>query len=403
MKKYKLALVTPWIPQKTGIAVYEAQLLSYLKEYFVIDIYTSADCSEDENVKAFYPMDSIRNCASEYDLIVYEMGNNELFHKDIFELLENCSSNSLVEMHDLVLVRFFLCSYGSASEKFEAVLNHLYGGEAGNIISQFIKKGFDMREQYPLGDRVVRYAKHAIVHNQWSRNKAGEDCFLIPLATFGNVPKEAQLKERIYAINDKFGLDSELVIGCFGWIGNYKRVSTIVRVVKEVIDKGYQIRFVFWGEISPRFKGVHMIDEAGIGDRLAISGYLEEDDYWAAIQRTDIVVNLRYPSAGESSATLLEEFSAGKPVIISDYAAYREFPDDICIKIASGEDEVREQEELEQALIRLIQSKELREQLGKKAQDYVRREHSPEKVARMYYDVARQIVENKEEGAAEHI
>ncbi len=165
MEKYKLALVTPWIPQRTGIATYETLLVPYLEEYFAVDIFTSVDGLKNE--KNFYEMDAIKNRGHEYDLVIYEMGSNELFHKEIFELLENCSSNSVVELHDLVLVRLFLYSYGSSSDKFGAIIRRLYGDAAEQIIPIFIKDGnsLKVKERYPPGDRVARYAKDSIVHH----------------------------------------------------------------------------------------------------------------------------------------------------------------------------------------------------------------------------------------------
>lgn len=397
MTRYRLALVTPWIPQKTGIAVYETNILPYLDQYFEIDIYTSADFSGYECTNAFYSMPDIKKRSVQYDLVIYEMGNNASFHKDIFELLEECPANSLIELHDLVLGPFFLYSYGSASEKFASIVRRLYGEEAEEIIPLFIEHGnsVQMRINYPLGDKVAGYTKYALVHNQWCKDKIGENCFSIPLAAFRPAVSDKQTEERIYALEHKYGLGKELVIGCFGRIGNHKRIFAILAAVQGLLKEGYRFKLVFWGEVVGALTAEKIAD-AGMADTLIISGYLDADDYWAALQRTDIAVNLRYPSSGESSATLLEEFSVGKPVVISDYAAYREYPDDICIKIASGEDEAREQEELQLALSQLVQSKELREHLGKKAQEYVSREHDPKKVAKMYYDVVRHIVENIE-------
>lgn len=145
MTRYRLALVTPWIPQKTGIAVYEANILPYLNQYFEIDIYTSADFSGHIHTNAFYPMSHIRECFAQYDLVIYEMGNNASFHKDVFELLEECSSNSLIELHDFVLGPFFLYSYGSASEKFGSILRRFYKDEAEEIIPLLLNMGTPFR------------------------------------------------------------------------------------------------------------------------------------------------------------------------------------------------------------------------------------------------------------------
>lgn len=394
-ERYKLAMVTPWIPQKTGIAVYEANLLPYLAQYFSIDIYTSVDCDGFKGADAFYPMEQIRDQSAQYDLVVYEMGNNAKFHKDVFELLEECSTNSLIELHDLVLGPFFLYSYGSASEKFGSVIRRIYGDQAEEIIPLFIEHGNadKMRINYPLGDRVARYTKYVIVHNQWCKTKIGDNCFFIPLAAFGPVIGRERLKERIRALEYQYNLRGELVIGCFGSVGRQRRVPAILTAVRNLLDQNYKFKFVFWGEVKENTPTARQIAEAGLEATLKVTGYLDKEDYWAAMWRTDIAVNLRYPSSGEASGTLVDQFSVGKPVIISNHAAYCEYPDDICIKIASGEDEAREREELEQALIRLIDSEELREQLGAEARKYLERERDPQKVAEMYYKVISGIIE----------
>jgi hypothetical protein len=51
-------------------------------------------------------------------------------------------------------------------------------------------------------------------------------------------------------------------------------------------------------------------------------------------------VNLRYPSAGETSGTLIRAFDAGKPVAVSDYAQFAELPDDCVVKIPLGDREI---------------------------------------------------------------
>jgi hypothetical protein len=54
----------------------------------------------------------------------------------------------------------------------------------------------------------------------------------------------------------------------------------------------------------------------------------------------DRLVNLRYPSAGETSGTLIRAFEAGKPVAVSDYAQFAELPDDCVVKIPFGDGEM---------------------------------------------------------------
>ena len=45
-----------------------------------------------------------------------------------------------------------------------------------------------------------------------------------------------------------------------------------------------------------------------------------------------MVLNLRYPTVGESSGTLLRALGMGKAVVVSDVGSFGEYPDEICLK-----------------------------------------------------------------------
>ena len=58
-----------------------------------------------------------------------------------------------------------------------------------------------------------------------------------------------------------------------------------------------------------------------------------------AMLAVDVGVNLRNPTAGETSATLNTMLGMGKPVIVSDIGTYREYPDLCCPKISTDDTE----------------------------------------------------------------
>ena len=62
----------------------------------------------------------------------------------------------------------------------------------------------------------------------------------------------------------------------------------------------------------------------------------------AAISATDLCLNLRYPTAGETSASLLRILAVGRPVVVSDYADFGDLPADLAVHIPPGEGEMRE-------------------------------------------------------------
>ena len=56
------------------------------------------------------------------------------------------------------------------------------------------------------------------------------------------------------------------------------------------------------------------------------------EDFNGYMAACDIVLNLRYPTVGESSGTLLRALGMGKAVVVTDVGSFREYPDEICLK-----------------------------------------------------------------------
>jgi glycosyltransferase involved in cell wall biosynthesis len=85
-------------------------------------------------------------------------------------------------------------------------------------------------------------------------------------------------------------------------------------------------RLVFVGAIDEGQRGAAAAHAAaaGIGDRVTFTGYVDEDALTAWQQRLDLQVNLRFPSCGETSGTLARAQALGIPVVVSDFAAFRE-------------------------------------------------------------------------------
>src|SRR5262249_1887542 len=114
----------------------------------------------------------------------------------------------------------------------------------------------------------------------------------------------------------------ERVIGFFGFLTSAKRAEVVLAAAEKA---GAKLLIV--GEAAPN------ID-------VPTTGYIDEADFGAYFAAVDRLVNLRYPSAGETSGTLIRAFEAGKPVAVSDYAQFAEYPDDCVVKIPFGNREI---------------------------------------------------------------
>ena len=107
----------------------------------------------------------------------------------------------------------------------------------------------------------------------------------------------------------------------------------------------------------------------------------------------DIVLNLRYPTVGESSGTLLRALGLGKAVMVSEVGSFQEFPDDVCLKVPVGPGE---EDLIFEYLNLLVSRPDVAQALGARAKDYVARECNWAAVARRYAAFLEAVVEGRE-------
>ena len=67
--------------------------------------------------------------------------------------------------------------------------------------------------------------------------------------------------------------------------------------------------------------------------------YVEEDRLWSLMAACDVCVNLRSPTMGETSGSVIRQLSLGKPVIVSDVGWFAELSDAVALKVPVDADE----------------------------------------------------------------
>jgi len=113
-------------------------------------------------------------------------------------------------------------------------------------------------------------------------------------------------------------------------------------------------------------------------------GYVPEEEFWRLAEITDICVNLRHPTAGETSGIGIKMMGIGKPVVVTATDENAAFPDLSVIRVDAGEAEV---EMLACYLRALAESEEMRREVGKRAAAHIAAEHTLEGAARKYLEL----------------
>jgi glycosyltransferase involved in cell wall biosynthesis len=173
--------------------------------------------------------------------------------------------------------------------------------------------------------------------------------------------------------------DDQILIGSFGFIGPTKRMNVLIEALSKLEKKiNYKLLVVGQGiDLSSLASSKHL------QNKIVCLGYVSNDEFVQMLKLTDIVVNLRYPSMGETSATLIQAFSLSRACIVTNHGWFSEIPDDCAWKIGFGESEI---DELESALLKLSDDKPTRIELGARAKMFVDENCSGSKIASRYVE-----------------
>ena len=114
---------------------------------------------------------------------------------------------------------------------------------------------------------------------------------------------------------------------------------------------------------------------------IAIGHVAELGEFVDWIHTADVVVNLRQPTVGETSAVALRALAAARPVVVYDHGWYAELPDAVALKVPPGDEDA-----LFAAMERLAASAALRRALGEAGEAYIQAHHQPQQVARATID-----------------
>jgi len=384
----RIAYASPWPPQRTGVADYSVSLAKQLAEHVDVTVFTEAKVSHDaprENISV-RPLNSLNALHEQFDAVVYHLGNNVEFHRALY--MQAWQRPGVVVIHDINIHGFLSGAFLGSKEEylyFDAV-EQGYGISRG----QFEPETLDLFD-YPMSRAIAERSLATVVHNRWSREQLEgiDSVHLIPHGAVSSCRScdpglMARLRRRL-AIGSQ-----EFVVSTMGFVNRLKRVPVIVRAISHLRRMGYPVRLIVGGSLTDEQDWlVELIAKLQMEDAVTITGYLSDDEFDGVIQLSDVVLNLRFPSMGESSGTMYKAMARSKACIVSNYAQFAELPDDACWKIDVDDHEVSQ---LVAALTELLRDSNLRRTLALNAKRFVERFSSYELSARLYADVLAKVV-----------
>jgi glycosyltransferase involved in cell wall biosynthesis len=410
-KKYKIAYFSPLNPERSGISDYSEDLLPYLKKYLDIDIYTKSTNIDNvkikESFKVYKYKDFEKNINKvKYDVLVYQMGNSS-FHEEIYELLQKYPG--IAVLHDMNL-KGFINYLENVKKKENSLRDNLileYGME-GIEKYKYLRTKYVQDWDIEINRIIGANSIGLIAHSNFVINKMKSKNILLPTAKINQaIPmyEEEVDYEYINSLRKKYNLNiDDIVLSSFGIVAKIKRIDVILKALGSYIKEKKvknNIKLILAGDVSNEFKEEieTIIDEYNLKDNVILTGYIKMDEFIGLMYLSDICFNLRYPTNGETSASLLRLLSVGKPVFVTEIDAFAEIPDEICIKIYPRDDEVQQ---IHENLDKLINDRKIRDDIGKRAREYIKKHHSLENAAKAYYDFIDRVIKIEESSKQEN-
>ena len=360
----RVAYFSPMPPEQTGIADYSALLLPELRKRMDVAVARRG----------------ARRPPRGSDVALYHVGNNPDAHAWIVDALRRAPG--VVALHDFAIHHLVAGmtvgrrdghGYLDLMERDHGVVGRLLGH---GVLDKRIPPLWESRpEDFPLATFVLEHATALIVHSRYVRDRARAAGFTGPISVVPHPawPAPSLPPERV---------GSGVVVGCFGVVNSSKRIPELLRATADVRREHAELTLLLVGSTSPGFDLDRRLQRLGLAeDGLVRDGWVDELRLWSLMAGSDVLVNLRHPTMGETSGSVIRGLSLGKPLVVSDVGWFAELPGDVALKVPPDDVEV---ETLTAALELLVARADVREAMGTAARELALREHDVSRVADLY-------------------
>ena len=413
----RIAWFSPWPPQRSGIAGRSAELVPLLRARgHAVDVFVDA---------AKYPVEPgvdtppdpaqqrVLNAhefvwrwqRQHYDLPVYQVGNSHL-HKYIWPYLFKYPG--LAVMHDGRVHHARAEALKSAGRlddyRAEVAWNHpALAARLRELAAMSLDPLFYFR--WPMTRSVVETARVLAVHSPGVARELQQTFPERPIehVALGEGDGHLDVTKAGREFRQQHHLPpTSTIFGVFGALTAEKKVRQILAAFAETQAWAPGCMLLLAGAADPWLELPAYIAELGLGDAVRMLPKLDDQDFDRAIAATDVVVNLRWPTALETSGPWVRALALGRATMIIDLPHQSHLPlldprtwrrrapcedlsaDADARAIAVGLELADLDHSLRLGMKRLGHDAELRSALGRRARDWWEREHTVERMVQDY-------------------
>jgi glycosyltransferase involved in cell wall biosynthesis len=416
----RLAFMSPWPPQPSGIATCAADLVPRLAasghgvDVLVDEALVPVERGPDGppapgQVRVLSAHEFVwRQQRGHYDLPIYQVGNSWA-HGFVWPYLFRWPG--LAVMHDARIHHaraHALLTQGRRAEDYRAEFRY-NKPELSPDAAELAIAGFDGAYHYhwPMRRTVLNASRMVVCHSvgmthRLRRHYPEHAIEFVPLG-HGRARSAAELAEAKARFRAAHQIPTDaLVFGIMGTAATEKRVAPIIRAFAAARQWAADARLLFAGAIDPLLPLDDLLDSFGVRGVTHLAGRLDDAGFDDAVAACDVGLNLRWPTAREMSGPWLRMLAAGLPTVVVDSVHHTDIitldprtwrcheplqtlaPNPEPQAVAVAIDILDEDHSLRLAMRRLASDAEFRQSLGGTAQRYWESNHTVERMADEY-------------------
>src|ERR1700687_3285428 len=322
MDALRVALFTPLAPTMTGTADYASALVAELKKIVKLQVYQ-------EVPRRFDP--------SAFDALVYQIANNP-HHASFYKMALNQPGVVVIHepnLHDLV--KGVTLNNGHEATYLREVVYEIFGRELEQVtMNPSLFEGPQPRT-FSLLRRLLTGSRACVVHSKYAERELRVRDYHGPLLV---VPHGAEVRTlEAKPFRDRLGVAVGVpLVGLFGYHRPDKHTLECLHVFSELRHAMPDARAIVVGQLHPEVDLREHLHALGIEPHVSVLDYqISLEDFDGYLSACDVVVNLRNPTFGETSGTMMRAFGLGKAVVVSDNGACQDVPGEVCVKIPADE------------------------------------------------------------------
>jgi glycosyltransferase involved in cell wall biosynthesis len=327
--KPRVAFLTPYPPDRSGVAEYTAHSLQSLAAHATIDVYTDAQgVPEQPWVRRFAPLTEAPYVVDEYDRVVAVVGNSH-FHTRVIDY--HCRYGGACLAHDNRLAELY--NWWRGPEKFTAMARRALGREVSVAESQ---SWLHDASQLPwtFFDEILAKADPLIVHSRGIQAHIaaayGRQAQYLPFCCYRHFTDEELSEASRQEARQRLGLpQGRVAVITLGIISAHKGPLECLWALEHLRAWGVPADLYFVGT-DQCYKAplAEWTDRLQLRDHVHVLGdWVSDQVYRDFVLAADFAIQLRTHGFGGLSGAVLDCISAGLPTVVNeDMAAAMDGP-----------------------------------------------------------------------------